>query len=989
MRISFACGKCGTVLEADAQATGQAVACPRCNTSLKVPKVQPGPGVTIGGFRIKKLIARGGMGEVYLAEQLSLGRDVALKILPPHFKSDPETVARFLAEVRTAARLQHPNLVTVYEAGEDHGIYFLAMAYIEGETLADSLTRQGALPEAQALEIVQELGGALSSAWDAHKLIHCDVKPANIMLDRGGKPHLMDMGLSKLLTESATTTTAEAFGTPNYVSPEQSLNAQHLDFRSDMFSLGMTLYHMLTGRVPFDAATPSETLHKLDTEQLPDPRTYNSNVSPGCVVLLEIMLGRQPAARYPDWESLLKDIGRVRKSGKPVHAPLSPGESVLARSAGAAAPVGPMGLRSSGPSKSAFKLRTGEPAGSEEKAAPKPPEKPKASHFIFWLLALIAVIAINVVGVYHYHGGFRNWVRTLSNLSGATAEMEKAPATVATNETKTVAPPPTAPMPPPPVQGVNEREADLEKRFRAVQRDEKLHPQQYFDILKQYKQILKDGAGTVWADKAAIEIQRIEETRKLALDEVRKQLQTEVDRLVADGKTEEAIALLRNYKGRFQNTTEEERAAQADKLQAQLDKDRGVSEKIKPFQTGVADELLRMDFVALKRRLAAAETDPVLAESADCKPVCEMALKVAAMPEVILETFKRDTGKTVTVATRTGSEKGEVAGVTGDRVQLKKTLSLGAQESGFAVVDYRVTDLTLDEWMRRLTEKSVEQELMRGLLTCQAKAVDKAREMFQQSGHPLGALLAGRLAELQAAAVAKEKAAAELAAQAAYSALLKSAGANLANKEPSALPVLIRRTAVSSELKAQVQRDLQSYWTRYGKTDWARENQEVLMALAEIGTKVVKAVKVDENAFDKAVQKLKDDNPGDKIRCRATFEDDGIDVSLRRNPGLTNLTALAGQPIKALTLEACAALKDISALEGLPLQRLVLDDTAVEDLRPLAGAPLKELSLNRCKNIRSLKPLKDCPLESLSVAGCAENLDLAPVQAIPNIKIDK
>ena len=190
------------MLEAGAETAGSAVTCPHCSASIKVPAARPGPGTTIGGFKIKKLIARGGMGEVYLAEQLSLGRDVALKVLPPHFKSDAETVKRFLAEVRTAAKLQHPNLVTVYEAGQDQGIYFLAMAYIEGETLDDVLHKRGPLPEAQALEIAQELGSALSSAWDAHRLIHCDVKPANIMLDRTGKPHLMDMGLSKLLSET-------------------------------------------------------------------------------------------------------------------------------------------------------------------------------------------------------------------------------------------------------------------------------------------------------------------------------------------------------------------------------------------------------------------------------------------------------------------------------------------------------------------------------------------------------------------------------------------------------------------------------------------------------------------------------------------------------------------------------------------------------------------------------------------------------------------
>lgn len=975
MKISFACGKCSTVLEADAQATGQAVACPRCNASLKVPPVRIGPGVTIGGFRIKKLIARGGMGEVYLAEQLSLGRDVALKVLPPHFKSDAETVGRFLAEVRTAARLQHPNLVTVYEAGQDHGVYFLAMAYIDGETLDERLNRDGAMSEAKVLEVAHELGGALSSAWELHRLIHCDVKPGNIMLDRNGKPHLMDMGLSKLLTESATTATtataAEAFGTPNYVSPEQSLNAAHLDFRSDMFSLGMTLYHMLTGKIPFDAPTPAETLHKLDTETLTDPRSIVQHVSPGCVVLLETMLARNPVKRYPDWESLLKDINRVRKGGKTLRPALPPGESVLGRT--------------TGPSTSVIPL-----ARTPSKTPPKTEEKPHSKRsFAFWLLALVAVVVINLLGVYQLHGGFKNWVRTVLNL-GSVPETVPTEVVTTTNGSGVVT---TVPVPqtprPPSGQGGEEHASMLQKRFFAAQRHEKQNPSDFDGAIQRYKQVQADAVGTAWADRATVEIQRLQATQQIALGEFRKQLQAEVEQLVAAGKTEEAIEMLRNYKGKFRAETLTERTAQAEQLRTQRQQTHVYTEKANAFMGGLADELLRMDFPAVKRRINSAEGDATVTGATDYKPITGMAEKVAAMTDVILESFKREVGKEVTISTRTGRDKGEVAGVEGDRVQLKKKLGDGTQESGFAVVDYRVSDLTADEWMRRLTEKSVEQELMRGLLVCQSRAVDKAREMFQQTAHPLGSLLVSRLAELQAAALAKEKAAAELAAQTAYNAVLKLAGPAFADQEASLLPALIRRAKVGDEQRSQIQREVQSYWTRHGKSDWAKTHQEILMALAEIGTMGRSAIRVDADAFDRAIVKLKDANADGAVRFKASLESDGIVLSLRNNATLTNLVPLAKLPIKSLNLAGCTALKDISVLQGMPLEQLNLDDTAVEDLTPLAGAPLKELSLNRCLRVRTLKPLKDSPLEYLGVAGCAPSLDLGPVQALPGIKIDK
>ena len=339
MAVLFSCGQCGALLEAEERAIGMAKECPACHTAIKVPHPTPGgdavaprilrlatadslpesrtePGMLIAGFRIKQFIARGGMGEVYLAEQLSAARDVALKILPPQFHPTPETVASFLEEVRVASRLHHPNLVSAFEAGEDRGIYYLAMPFIDGETVHARLHREGPMSEAVALAITEELATALAWAWDTHRLIHCDIKPGNIMLNRDGKPYLMDMGLSKLMTDS-TVEVRETHGTPNYVSPEQAAGTMQLDIRTDMFSLGMTLYHMLSGQVPFDAPTVEETLQQLHTGTLPDPRIFNPTVSENCVMLLRAILAREPSERYWDWNSLVSDVARVRAGEAP------------------------------------------------------------------------------------------------------------------------------------------------------------------------------------------------------------------------------------------------------------------------------------------------------------------------------------------------------------------------------------------------------------------------------------------------------------------------------------------------------------------------------------------------------------------------------------------------------------------------------------------------------------------------------------------------
>ena len=154
MKITFPCTNCSMELEVEAWTVGARIECPKCHTALTVPAKKIGPGTTIGGFRIQKLLGRGGMGEVWLASQLSLDRDVALKILPAQLGMNPDTALRFLNEVRLLARLGHPNIVPAYEAGEDSGFLFLAMAYVRGESLESRLKREKVLSEQEALQIV-------------------------------------------------------------------------------------------------------------------------------------------------------------------------------------------------------------------------------------------------------------------------------------------------------------------------------------------------------------------------------------------------------------------------------------------------------------------------------------------------------------------------------------------------------------------------------------------------------------------------------------------------------------------------------------------------------------------------------------------------------------------------------------------------------------------------------------------------------------------
>ncbi|MEI6564594.1 MAG: protein kinase [bacterium] len=330
MFIPFNCERCGTKLDVDSTSCGSLVECPRCRVSITVPHKGPEPGVTVGGFKILSLLAKGGMGEVFLARQISMDRDVALKILPRALTTDKEEVGRFLNEVRMAARLEHPNIVTAYEAGEDAGVYFLAMAYVRGETLESRLKKSGVMTEADALHIVRKVASALAYAWNRHHLIHRDVKPANIVMDEAGEPKLTDMGLSKSLREAGGMTLAgTVMGTPNYMSPEQADGSDKVDFRTDIYSLGATLYHMVTAQLPFSGKTLMETLRKQAVESLPDPRDVNISLSESCVLIIESMMARKPEHRHASWEALLREVDTVFAGGALARPRLPAGQSVL------------------------------------------------------------------------------------------------------------------------------------------------------------------------------------------------------------------------------------------------------------------------------------------------------------------------------------------------------------------------------------------------------------------------------------------------------------------------------------------------------------------------------------------------------------------------------------------------------------------------------------------------------------------------------------
>ncbi|NQU09157.1 serine/threonine protein kinase, partial [bacterium] len=636
MLITFACTACGNHLEIDTVASGREVECPHCHQLQTVPRRGVAPGTTLGGFKIEKLLGRGGMGEVYLARQISLDRPVALKILPAQLSLNKTVVARFLNEVRLLARLEHAHIVTAFEAGEDDGVLYYAMGYVKGQTLEQVLMDRRALGETEALTIVRKLAEALEYAWTEHQLLHRDIKPSNVLIDGHGEPKLVDLGLARsLATEERLTVSNTVMGTPNYMSPEQVEGRPDLDYRADMYSLGMTLYHLVTGQPPFESTSVVEVLKKQLTESLPDPRTYQAGLSEGCVTLLERLLAKDRTKRPETWAAVVAEVNQVLTGQAPAPHRLAPGASVLMRRGdlviGGHRPI--------------------EPAAGPAPTPASPPPAPAAAAAAERVPSLLVPAGLVAVIVLVVVGGW--WWLVKDHEPAAAPGAAPAPA-------PTVASPASAPAPAAEPSPVATAWAEAQAYARA-------HPDDFGGIISRLQRVQTDGAGTTYTEQAARAIRQTAWRRDEAIALAQSTLKAEVEQLVKAGQYAAALEALAKGGGalgaeladqRVQLTqwvTEQQAAARpaAPAAAAVPAPDPAVlaKQKLAELTQQVADTLLHGHAAQALALVTAAGQDPALAPVREQLLAQESVLREVAAPEQILAgTFERQQGTTVEVA---------------------------------------------------------------------------------------------------------------------------------------------------------------------------------------------------------------------------------------------------------------------------------------------------------------------------------------------------
>lgn len=278
------------------------------------------PASFFGRYEIREEIGRGGMAHVYLAYDPTFRRQVAVKVLPPHYLENPLLRARFEREARLIATIEHPAIVPVYDFGEQDGQLYLVMRYMPGGSLV-SLIRQGPFPLAQVSELLALLAPALD-AVHARGIVHRDLKPGNILLDSFGNPALSDFGIAHLSEATVDLTGAAVIGTPAYMSPEQVRAEVALDGRSDIYSLGIILYEMLTGRQPYQAATPMSIAMRHLTDPVPEILRLRPDLPGSIQVILDRALAKDRDQRYPRAADLSYDLRALVDASLPAGSPL-------------------------------------------------------------------------------------------------------------------------------------------------------------------------------------------------------------------------------------------------------------------------------------------------------------------------------------------------------------------------------------------------------------------------------------------------------------------------------------------------------------------------------------------------------------------------------------------------------------------------------------------------------------------------------------------
>ena len=739
--------------------------------------------IQIPGFEMREKLGAGGWATVWKARQISLDRIVAIKVLSPHFAKDPADVQRFQAEAQAAARLKHPGIVQVYDAGMEGGCYFLVMEYVAGYTVGDWARRKRVLSEDDALLVADCVAEALQHAWKTAGIIHCDIKPDNIIVDADGTVKVADMGLARTMNVvGGARPNEEVMGTPAYMSPEQVRGDASLDFRTDIYAVGAMLYYLLTGKLLFDGHPDEKVMDLQITGTVPDPIELNASLSPAICGLIEKMLAKDPAARHRLWDDVREDIVRVKKH-QPIREPLPEGALSTVR-------------------RSAARRQAAAPPPS----APPPPRKTTSS--AGWRLGVGIVIAALVITA------ISRWLYVLPQQSVAPA------------------PPPSPPRAVPSEPTVDETKISEMYDFAVKWAQE--HPDLYEAAERYFSEVAGQAGVGKYQLMAQEQIRALHERRDRAAEEIVRRLDQEAARSVNAQEYLRAAELYETYGGPLAAETKEARAKKAkalkDKQQsiedAQHQRQQEMDAKFGAFMGEVAARVVGGGAEAARDLLSGRVDEPEFSGHREEMLALRKVLNEAArIDQRVLDSFASQQDQEVTVQLKDGTRKTVViAYVKDETVHVR----LPTKVSAVTVRDeLTLGDLALAEKLMRMgADDQPEVALVKGLIALKAGAYPAAAKYFAGT-HPL---LAQRL---KAQADAGDTQRLEQDAEEALCRLAGKVGLTVEKFEEEAWMRVLQAQRPSPETAEKARRDLERFEEKFGRTAMAQKAGAFLKAFME------------------------------------------------------------------------------------------------------------------------------------------------------------
>ncbi len=700
MRIVFPCTDCDLRLTIEAFEAGHTVACPSCGISLLVPPATPGPGIILRDYLIEERLARTPMGMAYAARALSTREEVVLTILPGWFSTDHQAGMLFQHEVRTVAPIEHPHIVRVYDGGEDNGVNFLVSEPIDGEDLVARVTRDGPLDEVLALELATRLARALQYAEEEHRVLHRNLSPGCVLMDRYGEPRMANCGLTQPIYPGSK---RAAGSRPNdaYRSPEAFSHAD-LTAQSDIYSLGAVLYFGVTGKAPFDTEFPDMSASSFSAEPMADPRVYNTNLSAHLVALLSRMLAFAPEDRHDDWSNLLAEISLVRSGRPPQAGALPPGASVLnaANASSKPATVKRPPVAASGD----------EPVHDVSATSFAATRKPWKRFIPIAICFAVGIgLGILLVGPRFIRSGGRQAPVTFP-VSG-----QQAPGELIIN--------------------------DLVTRFSNAVAYLTFHPNDYRGAISEMESFRESARGSAYERDAERALARVEASYRDVTDDVILRLRRESEELASSGRKGDARDHLINYAGRFAADTKAARRAVA----AELDTlDERFGDRWKDVRSAVAARVLAEDLASAQHRIRDALAGPMRTEHRlELQAWADTLSDMATLDVAILASFHPDVERTITVGFRTGREYLRIVKVRDGSVEAMKLKDAARRDTAPTARPFAMRDLSDAERFRRLgTAPDRTTDILRGILAMRSGAPGSAAKYFERSETALGTLLA-------------------------------------------------------------------------------------------------------------------------------------------------------------------------------------------------------------------------------------------------------